>query len=239
MISPVQIAGSTWRSRTRCVCRCGSALGFSLDERALLIIATGQGSEQWRARRRADQIRAPIFMLLDVPAVEVNPGAGAVGELCTSCALTRARPNDADTAALAAFAAAEKAKRRLVAELIDLKLPIVGRDQDPDGGHLSIYLRHLARRSPCSSSTTRLICRRWTRLHRSSCDSVVTHVRDRLEESETLQQQAQNNSLSQFSASPDLHEEFTAAVIGAMDSSADLSAQILAQQPRPVAETAR
>ncbi len=56
---------------------------------------------------------------------------------------------------------------------------------------------------------------------------VVTHVKDRLEESETLQQQAQNNTLAQFSASPDLHSEFLSAVIGAMDSSADLSAQIL------------
>jgi hypothetical protein len=64
----------------------------------------------------------------------VNPGIGAVDELCTSCKLTRARPNDADTAALAAFAAAEKAKRRLVVELIDLKLPIVSRDQDPQYG---------------------------------------------------------------------------------------------------------
>ena len=33
--------------------------------------------------------------------------------------------------------------------------------------------------------------------------------------------------LAQFSASPDLHSEFVTAVIGAMDSSADLSAQIL------------
>jgi type I restriction enzyme, R subunit len=46
-------------------------------------------------------------------------------------------------------------------------------------------------------------------------------------ESETLQQQAQNNTLPQFSASPDLHDEFVAAVIETMDSSADLSAQIL------------
>ena len=61
----------------------------------------------------------------------------------------------------------------------------------------------------------------------SSVRSVVTHVKDRLEDSETLQQQAQNNSLAQFSASPDLHSEFLTAVIGAMDSSADLSAQIL------------
>ncbi|AUM16934.1 MULTISPECIES: type I restriction endonuclease subunit R [Rhodococcus] len=64
----------------------------------------------------------------------------------------------------------------------------------------------------------------------SSVRNVVTHIRDRLEESETLQQQAQNNSMQQFSASPDLHSEFLAAVIGAMESSADLSAQILNNQ---------
>ncbi|MEC4841099.1 DEAD/DEAH box helicase family protein [Mycobacteroides chelonae] len=61
----------------------------------------------------------------------------------------------------------------------------------------------------------------------SSVHNVVTHIKDRLEESETLQQQAQNNSLAQFSASPDLHSEFVTAVIGAMASSEDLSTQIL------------
>ena len=61
----------------------------------------------------------------------------------------------------------------------------------------------------------------------SSVRSVVTHVKDRLEESETLQQQAQNNSLAQFSASPDLQNEFVGAVIGAMESHTDLSTQIL------------
>lgn len=61
----------------------------------------------------------------------------------------------------------------------------------------------------------------------SSVKNVVTHVKERLEESETLQQQAQHNSLAQFSASPDLHSEFMSAVIGAMASSEDLSAQII------------
>jgi type I restriction enzyme R subunit len=61
----------------------------------------------------------------------------------------------------------------------------------------------------------------------SSVRNVVTHIKDRLEESETLQQQAQNNSLAQFSASPDLQNEFVGAVIGAMESHSDLSAQIL------------
>jgi len=57
--------------------------------------------------------------------------------------------------------------------------------------------------------------------------NVVTHTKDRLEESETLQQQARNNSLAQFSASPDLQNEFVSAVIEAMASSEDLSTQIL------------
>lgn len=61
----------------------------------------------------------------------------------------------------------------------------------------------------------------------SSVRNVVTHIKDRLEESETLQQQAQINTLAQFSASPDLQSEFVDAVIGAMESHTDLSAQIL------------
>ena len=61
----------------------------------------------------------------------------------------------------------------------------------------------------------------------SSVSTVITHLKDRLEESETLQQQAKNNTMAQFAASPDLQQEFTDAVLGAMDSSADLSTQIL------------
>ena len=56
--------------------------------------------------------------------------------LCDCCALTRTRtrPADADTAAVATFALAEAAKRRLLYQLDDLALPVVGRDADPDGG---------------------------------------------------------------------------------------------------------
>ncbi|MCX5042470.1 DEAD/DEAH box helicase family protein [Aldersonia sp. NBC_00410] len=61
----------------------------------------------------------------------------------------------------------------------------------------------------------------------SSVRNVVTQIKDRLEESDTLQEQAQNNTLAQFSASPDLQREFVGAVIGAMASSEDLSTQIL------------
>ncbi|MFE3289409.1 hypothetical protein [Rhodococcus sp. NPDC059234] len=64
--------------------------------------------------------------------------------------------------------------------------------------------------------------------HPDSYDpNVVTHIWDRLEESETLQQQARHNSMAQVSASPDLDIAFVDAVIGAMESSANQLAQIL------------
>jgi hypothetical protein len=117
-----------------CLC-CGSALGFSLDDMALLVITSGTDGEhsgavdsrqyQWCANCRVAECNW---------LVKVNSGMGVVAELCTSCKLTRTRPSDADTTALAAFAAAEKAKRRLVVELHDLKLPIISRDQDPQCG---------------------------------------------------------------------------------------------------------
>ncbi len=110
---------------------CGSRLGFSLDEMALLVIAKGEDSEHGGAvdageyRLCANLHRAECNWL--VPK-------GPVALLCDSCALTRTRPNDADTQAMVAYAAAEKAKRRLIVELHDLKLPIVGRDVDPAYG---------------------------------------------------------------------------------------------------------
>ena len=57
--------------------------------------------------------------------------------------------------------------------------------------------------------------------------SVITHLRDKLEESENLKTQARNNSQAQFEASPDIDIEFNGAVIEAMDAHSDLSAQIL------------
>jgi hypothetical protein len=56
------------------------------------------------------------------------------GPLCGCCALTRTRPRDDDVEGLEAFALTEAAKRRLVYQLDDLGLPVVGRDVDPEGG---------------------------------------------------------------------------------------------------------
>lgn len=102
---------------------CGSALGFSLNDMALLVIASGPESEHGGAVDAGEyQLCANLHLAECNWLVEKGP----VARLCTSCALTRTRPNDADSKALAAFAAAEKAKRRLIAELHELKLPMDG-----------------------------------------------------------------------------------------------------------------
>ena len=110
---------------------CSSSLGFSLQDMALLVIESGEESAQ-PGFVDADkyELCANLHLAECNWLVEKSPER----KLCTSCALTRTRPSDTDTKALAAFADAERAKRRLVAELFELKLPIIGRDEDPDYG---------------------------------------------------------------------------------------------------------
>lgn len=55
------------------------------------------------------------------------------GGQCFSCELTRTRPNDADGQGLANYAPAERAKRHLIAELDELGIPILNRNDDPRG----------------------------------------------------------------------------------------------------------
>lgn len=110
---------------------CGSALGFSLDDMALLVIAPPDDSGHAGAvSERQYRLCANLHLAECNWLVEKGP----VPQLCASCALTRTRPQNSDTKALAAFAVAERAKRRLIAELHELKLPIVGRDEDADYG---------------------------------------------------------------------------------------------------------
>lgn len=87
---------------------CKSKLGFSLDDMAFLVIAEGSESEHGGAVDASEyQLCANLHLAKCNWLVEVAP----VRKLCTSCALTRTRPRDGDTVALASFAAAEKAKR--------------------------------------------------------------------------------------------------------------------------------
>lgn len=110
---------------------CGSSLGFSLDDMALLVIAPTEESEHAGA---VDEHEYQLCVNLHLAECNWLVEKSPVAKLCVSCALTRTRPSDADTIALAAFAAAERAKRRLIAELHELKLPVVGRDVDPEFG---------------------------------------------------------------------------------------------------------
>ncbi|MCG7607050.1 hypothetical protein BA059_13400 [Mycolicibacterium sp. (ex Dasyatis americana)] len=109
---------------------CRSPLGFSLDDMALLVI-TDEGQGGHTGAVDANQYR----LCANLHLAECN-WLVRVGDdpLCLSCRLTRTRPDDTDTEALASFAEAERAKRRLIAELHELKLPIVSRAEDPQFG---------------------------------------------------------------------------------------------------------
>ncbi len=110
---------------------CDRPLGFSLDDVALLVIAEGPDSAH---PGFVDADKYELCANLHLAQCNWLVEKQQVRQLCTSCTLTRTRPNDVDTKALAAFADAEKAKRRLIAELYELKLPIVGRDEDKQYG---------------------------------------------------------------------------------------------------------
>ncbi|OBG83950.1 hypothetical protein A5699_02950 [Mycobacterium sp. E802] len=110
---------------------CGSALGFSLDDMALLVITDTARSGHAGA---VDEDHYRLCANLHVAECNWLVRTGDDNQLCASCTLTRTRPADGDTAAMTSFAEAERAKRRLIAELHELKLPIVGRDEDPEFG---------------------------------------------------------------------------------------------------------
>jgi hypothetical protein len=110
---------------------CRSPLGFSLPDMALMVIASGEeGSQPGFVDAEKFELCANLHLAECNWLVEKAP----VRKLCASCVLTRTRPGDGDGKALAAFAVAERAKRRLIAELSELKLPIVGRDEDANYG---------------------------------------------------------------------------------------------------------
>ncbi|MCU1376335.1 MAG: hypothetical protein JWO68_3621 [Actinomycetia bacterium] len=93
---------------SRCL-RCGTALGVDPETRTMV------AAEDW----------APCANAAVAACNWVVPGERA-GERCRSCALTRTRPADGDVDALAAFAQVERAKRRLVFQLLELEVPLAG-----------------------------------------------------------------------------------------------------------------
>src|SRR5436190_10961892 len=87
---------------------CHSALGFDPARRDIVIAGPRP--------RCANATLAMCNWLVADPE--------AFGGLCVCCRLTRTRPPDDDAEALAEFADAESAKRRLVFELLELGLPV-------------------------------------------------------------------------------------------------------------------
>jgi hypothetical protein len=85
--------------------RCGTILGF--DPVALDVVADPSPCQ-------------------NVDVIGCNWVAAENGPLCISCALTRTRPADEDPDALIAWAEAERAKRRLVFQLLTLRIPLHG-----------------------------------------------------------------------------------------------------------------
>lgn len=97
---------------------CGSGLGYSRAERAIVPVdADGRYVDQagmiWAVCRNLNLSGCTWLTEIE-------------GDACFSCSLTRTRPADSDLAGLAAFHAAEQAKRHLIAELDLRGLPVEG-----------------------------------------------------------------------------------------------------------------
>lgn len=112
--------------------RCGAALGFVPSRLELCAIDWLRGNTykvaggvDGRLYRRCARVQLAACNWL------VEDGES---ELCESCRLTATAPKLRHDGDLSAFAKAESAKRRLIYQLLDLRLPIISREQDPRRG---------------------------------------------------------------------------------------------------------
>jgi hypothetical protein len=88
---------------SRCL-SCGSALGFSLKEGSLLIIARDAASDHDGAVDAGRYHLCANLYVAECNWIVGSDDSGRGDELCASCRLTRTRPQNTDTAALPAFA---------------------------------------------------------------------------------------------------------------------------------------
>ncbi|CAJ59838.1 MULTISPECIES: zinc-binding metallopeptidase family protein [Frankia] len=98
--------------------------GAGTDPIARDLLEAVPASRRRRYRRCANARLAGCNWLIPVPA----------GGLCVCCRLTRTRPADTDPVGKEQFERAEAAKRRLVAQLLELGLPVVSHLDDPATG---------------------------------------------------------------------------------------------------------
>ncbi|WP_134740402.1 putative zinc-binding metallopeptidase [Nocardioides sp. 503] len=105
---------------------CGTALGFSRAERAIVPV-DDQG-------RYVDAAGLVWHVCANLNLSGCTWLAPLEGGQCFSCDLTRTRPSDDDPVGLENYPLAERSKRYLVFELDTLGLPVVGKDVDPVDG---------------------------------------------------------------------------------------------------------
>jgi hypothetical protein len=109
---------------------CKSALGYSRTHHTLIALTERDGG--LHLTTDAGVLR-PCANLTLARCNWLAP-EGAEGGLCDACQLTLTRPSDDDKPALVWFARAEEAKRRLVFQLDDLRLPVTSRRVDREHG---------------------------------------------------------------------------------------------------------
>ncbi len=105
---------------------CGSALGFSRSERAIVPVD--------EAGQYVDAGGLVWHVCANLNLSGCTWLAPIAGGQCSCCDLTRTRPSDDDLVGLENYPAAEQAKRHLLVELDTLGFPVVGKGQDPDQG---------------------------------------------------------------------------------------------------------
>jgi hypothetical protein len=124
------------------VCLSCGALGFSPRRHGVAVTTSGVDSEHGgTVDSSLYQLCANLHVAECNWLVKVIPGRGAVADMCTSGRLTRARPNDADTAAFGRVRRRREGQAAAGSRTRDLKLPIVNRD---DAGDARVTMEAIA-----------------------------------------------------------------------------------------------
>jgi hypothetical protein len=113
--------------------RCGASLAFIPDRLELCAVSRHADGLTWSVIGEPDGPRFRSCARSESAACNWLIAESEVHGSCASCRLTQGEP-PSEESELRAFALAEGAKRRLLYQLLDLSLPVVGRDRDPEVG---------------------------------------------------------------------------------------------------------
>jgi hypothetical protein len=111
--------------------RCGAPVGYLHEKRDVVALSETAEAGLVDPANPAEQWEHCVTS--DVTGCNWLVPHGS-GSLCESCRLTRTRPADTDAPGLAELARGEAAKRRLLFQLSELRLPVVPRDEATSTG---------------------------------------------------------------------------------------------------------